>query len=103
MKTLYIPSAYAIRYVDPAIVIIPTSVTQSFVNCDDLTLTAIHIALFLKPKAITVYGYDIWSSYNQETALKHIDEKLIKSKTIFNALGKLAQSLNIPLLLMSHA
>lgn len=96
--------------------ITPTSLFQPFIRNDDLMLTAIHLSLFLRPKSITVFGHDTKlidgkshttqiNEYNNGDILPDSESTSNKfNKTINNLriLSKLAQSVNIPLLSVSH-
>ncbi len=95
---------------------IPILAYPPFCDYDNITLTAIHIALFMSPKSITLYGYDthlIDGKSHMEQGGYYHDGKLLpnteatQKQFAFCELGlaslsNLAIKLKIPIIKVSH-
>lgn len=95
---------------------IPVVSEPPFCNFGHLGLTAVHLALFLNPASITVYGVDNKLVNGQSHASRqkfYDDGKILEDSEAlrrrfavyeygFDCLGRLASSLNIPVLRMNH-
>lgn len=100
-----ISSEYQYEVSDTAI---PSNNSQPFIDIDDTILTAIHLSLFLKPRLITIYGYDS-KCINNETYFgdisKYKQNAVLcnkKSAHILNILSDISQKIGIPILNMSY-
>lgn len=92
------------------------SVDPPFCNFDNLALTAVHFALYLNPKYITLFGCDnkIINGKSHSAKIQYYDggdiwtdSDAVRKKFAFfeyglDRLGNLAQKLNIPLFRMNH-
>jgi GT2 family glycosyltransferase len=96
---------------------IPSSQFPPFVNYDNLALTAVHFALFLGAKSVTLFGFDgkLIGEQSHTSKLEAYDDGKLWSDSEstrrrfasfeygLDKLSKLAVSLKIPLFRVSHA
>lgn len=96
--------------------LIPSDLCPPFINFNDSVLTAVHLAMFMMPKSITVFGFDsrLIEGKSHTTRSEYYDDgKLLTNSTAtiksyeyleygFKELAKLAIKHKIPLLRYNH-
>jgi GT2 family glycosyltransferase len=96
---------------------LPSSQLPPFTNFDNLALTAVHFALFLGAKSVTLFGFDgkLIGEQSHTSKLEAYDDgklwtdsdstrrRFATSEFGLDKLSKLALSLGIPLFRVSHA